>query len=58
MVSKLTETDKPAQQGGQRLRPADSEVRALIADSRRLTGDTDWRAEISLREGLAQTIAW
>ncbi|MGD0104507.1 MAG: GDP-mannose 4,6-dehydratase [Rhodopila sp.] len=58
MVSDLTETDKPAQQDGQRLRPADSEVRALIADSRRLTADTGWCGEISLREGLAQTIAW
>ena len=58
MVSELTETDKPAEQDSQRLRPADSEVRALIADSRRLTADTNWHAETSLYTGVAQTIAW
>ncbi|WP_428493609.1 SDR family NAD(P)-dependent oxidoreductase [Rhodopila sp.] len=58
MVSDLTETNKPAEQDCQRLRPAESEVRALIADSRRLTADTGWHAETSLNKGLAETIAW
>ena len=58
MISELTETDKPAQQDGQRMRPAESEVRALIADSQRLTADTGWCAETSLRNGLARTIDW
>ena len=58
LVSELTGTDKPAEQDGERFRPADSEVRALIADSRRLTADTGWRPEFDLRAGLARTIAW
>jgi UDP-glucose 4-epimerase len=58
LVSELTATDKPTEPDGQRFRPADSEVRALIADSRRLEADAGWRAETSLRAGLAQTIAW
>ena len=58
LVSELTGTDKPAEQDGERFRPVDSEVRALIADSRRLTADTGWRADIGLRVGLARTIAW
>lgn len=58
LVSQLTGTDKPAEQEGQRFRPAESEVRALLADSRRLTAHTSWRAATGLRDGLAQTIAW
>jgi UDP-glucose 4-epimerase len=58
LVSELTGTNKPAEQEGQRFRPEESEVRALIADSRRLTTDTGWRAETDLREGLVRTIAW
>ena len=38
--------------------PSGSEVRALLADSRRLNEDTGWRPHIDLREGLERTIAW
>ncbi len=58
LISDLTGNHKPAEHEDQRFRPANSEVRALIADSRQLTADTGWRAETALREGLAHTIAW
>jgi UDP-glucose 4-epimerase len=40
------------------MRPVNSEVRALLAESSRLSADTGWRPSIDLREGLKRTIAW
>ncbi len=57
-IMKLTGCDKPVVQEPQRMRPRNSEVRALLADSRRLTAKTGWRPQIPLREGLARTVAW
>lgn len=42
----------------QRLRPSGSEVMRLCGDNRLITSLTDWRSAVSLREGLAETIAW
>ncbi len=42
----------------QRLRPAKSEVRRLCGDNKLITSLTDWRPEVSLREGLRHTIDW
>ena len=58
VVEELTGTYKPTEHDGERFRPSNSEVRALIADSRQLTADTGWRAEVGLRAGLAHTITW
>lgn len=42
----------------ERLRPSKSEVRRLCGDNRLITSLTDWRPEVSLREGLERTIKW
>lgn len=42
----------------QRLRPSKSEVRRLCGDNRVITSLTDWRPEVSLKEGLRKTIDW
>jgi NAD dependent epimerase/dehydratase len=59
LIVRLTGCDKKLiEQDPARMRPADSEVRALLADSRRLAADTGWRTTIDLHEGLKRTIAW
>jgi NAD dependent epimerase/dehydratase len=58
IVLDLTDCRKPVEQDPQRVRPPNSEVRALLADSRRITAHTGWRPKIGLREGLARTIEW
>lgn len=59
LVIKLTNCHKPrVERDPARMRPAGSEVRALLADSSRLNADTGWRTTIDLREGLKRTIAW
>ncbi len=42
----------------ERLRPGKSEVERLLGDNRLITGLTEWRPEVDLREGLTRTIAW
>lgn len=42
----------------ERIRPSKSEVRRLCGDNSLITSLTDWRPEISLREGLKKTIDW
>ena len=58
LVLEATRCQRPVVQDANRMRPAGSEVRALLADSRRLSQDTGWRPRIDLREGLERTIAW
>jgi NAD dependent epimerase/dehydratase len=41
-----------------RLRPANSEVNRLLADSTRLKSATGWKAQVSFREGLKRTAEW
>ncbi|MGD9537730.1 MAG: SDR family NAD(P)-dependent oxidoreductase [Alphaproteobacteria bacterium] len=57
-LREITGCDKPLAHDPARLRPADSEVRALIADASRLTQATGWRPEVTLDEGLGRTAAW
>lgn len=57
-VRRLTGVNKPIEQEVERMRPEHSEVRALIANSKRLTDATGWAAEIDLDEGLTHTINW
>ncbi|MDE6296085.1 MAG: NAD-dependent 4,6-dehydratase LegB [Muribaculaceae bacterium] len=45
-------------QDKQRLRPANSEVFRLCGDNSRIESLTDWRPEVSLREGLTRTAQW
>jgi dTDP-glucose 4,6-dehydratase len=42
----------------QRLRPGKSEVQRLISDNRRARAQLGWAPQVSLSEGLGQTIAW
>jgi UDP-glucose 4-epimerase len=58
LVLQFTNCTRPVEQDPKRMRPQGSEVRALLADSRRLNEDTGWRPTIDLREGLERTIAW
>ena len=44
--------------GDERVRPGKSEVMRLVCDSRRAREELGWRPEVSLDEGLGQTIAW
>jgi NAD dependent epimerase/dehydratase len=58
MVFGIIGCEKSVEEDAERLRPHDSEVLALLADSTRLTAETGWRPGVDLREGLARTIAW
>jgi UDP-glucose 4-epimerase len=58
LVIELSGSKKPVHRDESRLRPQNSEVRALLADSSRLESETGWRAQTSLRDGLERTIAW
>lgn len=42
----------------QRMRPKDSEVNRLLADNALIHSLTDWRSEVSFREGLEKTVEW
>ena len=54
----LTGCRKPVKTDSARLRPPNSEVRALLADARQFQQATGWEPGVSLREGLEHTIAW
>ena len=41
-----------------RLRPEKSEVQRLLSDNRRAKQTLGWSPQVSLRDGLGQTIAW
>jgi UDP-glucose 4-epimerase len=58
LIVELTECNKPVVQDTQRFRPVNSEVRALLADSTRITAETGWTPHVTLIEGLVRTIDW
>jgi UDP-glucose 4-epimerase len=58
VVRDLTGSNKPVVSDQDRLRPAHSEVRKLIADATRLSEKTGWRPQHDLRSGLEKTINW
>ncbi len=58
LVRAITGANKPVETEPARIRPAKSEVRALIADAKRFSSATGWRPATSLRSGLATTVAW
>ena len=57
-ITRLTGANKPVLEEAQRLRPANSEVRALLADNAKLAKATGWKPATSLEDGLAITIQW
>lgn len=58
LAAEVTGCSKPVRQQAGRMRPDGSEVRALLADSSRLTAAVGWRPGTSLRDGLARTATW
>jgi NAD dependent epimerase/dehydratase len=58
LLAELTDCDKTVRHETDRTRPANSEVRALLADSRRILAHTGWQPLTNLATGLGLTIAW
>jgi NAD dependent epimerase/dehydratase len=58
LLCEITACAKRTEHDLVRLRPAKSEVMALLADSRRLEADSGWRPTIVFRDGLERTVAW
>ncbi len=58
IILDLTSSHKPVLQDEKRLRPTNSEVRALLADSTRFVRATGWSPKVTLREGLERTVNW
>jgi NAD dependent epimerase/dehydratase len=58
LIVDLTSSGKPVIQDDKRLRPPNSEVRALLADCTLFTCATKWSPQVKLREGLERTVEW
>ena len=58
VIIDLTSSRKPVLQDEKRLRPTNSEVRALLADSTRFVRATGWSPQVKLRQGLERTVNW
>ena len=58
LISEIMGADVDYVVDPERLRPSKSEVRRLCGDNRLITSLTDWRPQVSLREGLGRTVAW
>jgi UDP-glucose 4-epimerase len=58
LIIDLTSSRKPVLQEDKRLRPPNSEVRALLADCTRFVRATGWSPQVTLREGLESTVEW
>ena len=58
LVREKTATNKPVETEAARIRPKDSEVRALLANANQFTTATGWTAETVLGDGVERTIAW
>ena len=58
LILDLTSSRKPLVQEDKRLRPPNSEVRALLADCTRFARATGWSPQVTLQEGLERTVEW
>jgi UDP-glucose 4-epimerase len=58
LVVTLAGCDKPVEHDADRMRPGDSEVRALLADHSSLASAVGWQPRVDLCEGLTRTITW
>jgi len=58
MVLELTGSSARIEQDETRLRPSRSEVTRLLSDNRLAREQIRWQPEVSLEDGLKQTIAW
>lgn len=57
-IASLMGADITWERDPQRIRPASSEVFRLCGDNSLITSLTEWRPQVSLEEGLRQTINW
>ena len=58
VILELTSSHKPVLQDEKRLRPTNSEVRALLADCTRFVRATGWSPQVPLQKGLERTVDW
>lgn len=58
LIAELMNADVNYEVDPERLRPSGSEVRRLVGDNTLITSLTDWRPQVDIRQGLAETIAW
>lgn len=58
MICEVMDADVKWVRDPQRIRPTGSEVFRLCGDNSRITSLTDWRPQVSLREGLSITADW
>jgi nucleoside-diphosphate-sugar epimerase len=58
LIIDLTSSRKPVLQDNKRLRPSNSEVRALLANCTRFITATGWSPRVELRDGLEKTVEW
>lgn len=57
-IARLMGREVSFQVDPERLRPSRSEVRRLCGDNTLITTLTDWRPEVTLEQGLSETIRW
>lgn len=58
VLAQIIGTPKLVVREQERMRPGNSEVKALQADSRRFSEDTGWRPQSTLKQALARTVDW
>lgn len=58
MLMEITGCTIPIASDESRLRPAASEVNRLLADVSKMRNLTDWKPQVSFKEGLSRTAAW
>ncbi len=58
LIAELMNSDVRYVVDPDRIRPAKSEVFRLCGDNTKITTLTDWRPQVTLREGLKRTIEW
>jgi len=58
LLMEITGRECPIVSKDERLRPGKSEVERLLSDNSVVRSLTGWAPAVSLREGLARTVAW
>ena len=58
LIAAITGGDKAIVEEAARKRPAKSEVMALMADASALTAASGWQPQITLEDGLEETVNW
>jgi nucleoside-diphosphate-sugar epimerase len=58
LIGEVIGKDITVKKNEARVRPTNSEVERLMANAARLTEKTGWRPEVTLKEGIAKTVAW